>query len=99
MHQHLRARLDQLFAIDAAASVLFGILALLAPHGVLTKLSGGSYNHSVHEALRCVRFGSTEGNCAVGRSPFFIFISSYYAFHLPLTFFLLLKLVLRAQIL
>ena len=52
-----RHRLDQLFAVDAVASVVFGILALLAPHGVLIGLSGGSYNHSVHETLRYVYTG------------------------------------------
>jgi len=52
---HLRTRLDQLFAIDAIASVIFGLLALLAPHGVLVELSGGmGYNHAVHETLRYV---------------------------------------------
>jgi hypothetical protein len=50
---HLRTRLDQLFAFDSVASVLFGILALLAPHGVLVTISGGlGYSHSVHETLR-----------------------------------------------
>ena len=50
-----RAQLDRLFAVDAAASVVFGILALLAPHGILTSLSGGLYSHGVHETLRYVR--------------------------------------------
>ena len=49
-----RQNLDQLFALDAILSVIFGSLALLAPHGVLTFLSGGFYNHSVHETLRSV---------------------------------------------
>lgn len=53
-----RQQLDQLFAFDAVASVVFGVMALLMPHGILTKMSGGEYNHSVHEALRlygCLR--------------------------------------------
>jgi hypothetical protein len=49
-----REQLDRLFAFDAGFSVVFGTLALIAPHGVLLKLSGGSYNHSVHETLRYV---------------------------------------------
>lgn len=49
-----RQQLDQLFAADAAASVVFGVLALLTPHGTLRAMSGGVYNHSVHETLRCV---------------------------------------------
>ena len=51
-----RQQLDRLFAVDAGASVVFGLLSLLAPHGFLTKLGGGSYNHSVHETLRSVVF-------------------------------------------
>lgn len=47
-----REELDRLFSFDAAFSLLFGSLALLAPHGVLQTLSGGFYNHSVHETLR-----------------------------------------------
>ena len=50
-----REQLDRLFACDAGFSVIFGTLSLLAPHGLLTKISGGSYNHSVHETLRYVR--------------------------------------------
>ena len=49
-----RQNLDKIFAIDAILSSVFGVLALLAPHGVLTFLSGGFYNHSVHETLRSV---------------------------------------------
>lgn len=49
-----RQQLDRLFALDAYASVIFGVLSLLAPHGVLASLAGGSYNHSVHETLRYV---------------------------------------------
>ena len=49
---YAREQLDRLFAVDAAASVIFGALALLAPHGVLTSLSGGMYSHGVHETLR-----------------------------------------------
>ena len=52
---HLRQRLDQLFVIDAIVSVIFGLLALVAPHGVLMELSGTvGYNHNVHEVLRYV---------------------------------------------
>jgi hypothetical protein len=46
-----REQLDRLFAFDAAFSVVFGSLAVLAPHGVVSTLGGG-YNHSVHETLR-----------------------------------------------
>jgi hypothetical protein len=49
-----REQLDRLLAFDAYFSAVFGTLALLAPHGLLTKMSGGSYNHSVHETMRCV---------------------------------------------
>eukprot|EP00934_Nitzschia_sp_Nitz4_P002170 Nitzschia sp. Nitz4//scaffold11_size288233//171126//171652//NITZ4_000785-RA/size288233-snap-gene-0.51-mRNA-1//-1//CDS//3329534107//2170//frame0 len=52
-----REQLDRLFSFDAGFSVVFGSLALLAPHGLLSALSGG-YNHSVHETLRlygCLR--------------------------------------------
>ena len=47
-----RQQLDRLFAFDAAVSVVFGVIALMTPHGILTKMSGGEYNHSVHETLR-----------------------------------------------
>jgi hypothetical protein len=47
-----REQLDRLLAIDAGASIAFGILSLLAPHGVLKELGGGFYNHDVHEILR-----------------------------------------------
>lgn len=47
-----RVQLDRLFAFDAAASALFGVLSLLAPHHLIQQLGGGSYNHSVHETLR-----------------------------------------------
>jgi hypothetical protein len=53
-----RTQLDRLFAVDAAASVVFGVLSLLSPHGVLTSVSGGMYSHGVHETLRlygCLR--------------------------------------------
>ena len=49
-----RTQLDRLFAVDAAASVVFGVLSLLSPHGVLTSVSGGMYSHGVHETLRYV---------------------------------------------
>jgi hypothetical protein len=47
-----RKRLDCLFAFDAAASVFFGVVALLTPHGILMRLYMGEYNHNVHETLR-----------------------------------------------
>jgi len=49
-----REQLDRLLAFDAGASVIFGVLSLVAPHGFLAKLGGGFYNHDVHEILRCV---------------------------------------------
>lgn len=51
---YAREQLDRLFAFDAASSVIFGVLSILAPHGVLVKIGGGFYNHDVHEILRCV---------------------------------------------
>jgi len=53
--------LDRLLAFDAGASVIFGVLSLVAPHGFLAKLGGGFYNHDVHEILRiygCLRVAS-----------------------------------------
>mmetsp|Transcript_211 Transcript_211/g.471 ORF Transcript_211/g.471 Transcript_211/m.471 type:complete len:149 (+) Transcript_211:162-608(+) len=53
-----REQLDRLFAFDAMCSAIFGALALLAPHGVISKISEGGYNHSVHETFRlygCLR--------------------------------------------
>lgn len=47
-----RKQLDRLFAFDAVTSVSFGVVSLIAPHGVLAKIGGGSYNHDVHEVLR-----------------------------------------------
>lgn len=49
-----RQQLDQLFAFDAATSVMFGIISLLLPHGILSRFVTGAenYNHSVHETLR-----------------------------------------------
>lgn len=47
-----RQSLDQLFALDAVVSVVFGSLALFTPHGIFTFLSEGSYNHAVHETVR-----------------------------------------------
>jgi hypothetical protein len=59
MHQDRRRQLDRLFAIDAAASVIFGILALITPHRAIQSIAdptgtGGlsSYNHAAHETLR-----------------------------------------------
>jgi hypothetical protein len=51
---YARDQLDRLLAFDAASSVIFGVLSILAPHGVLVKIGGGFYNHDVHEILRCV---------------------------------------------
>lgn len=54
----VRQQLDHLFAADAGASVVFGVVSLLTPHGILKAMSGGEYNHSVHETLRlygCLR--------------------------------------------
>lgn len=49
----LRARLDMLLALDAGASVVLGLLALLAPHGIWTTLfTPQLYNPTVHETLR-----------------------------------------------
>ena len=47
-----RQQLDRLFAVDAFASMVFGILSIVAPHGAMAKIGGGSYNHAVHETLR-----------------------------------------------
>lgn len=62
-----REALDRLFAFDAIGSMIFGIIALLMPHFLVTKLflssstieqGGNNYNHSVHEMVRlyaCLR--------------------------------------------
>lgn len=60
MSNHLdrRRHLDLLFLVDAAVSLLFGTVALLAPHGLLQRIVGGVYNHDAHEILRlygCLR--------------------------------------------
>ena len=48
-----REQLDRLFAFDAIFSVIFGTISLLAPHGIISWMSGAAgYNHSVHETLR-----------------------------------------------
>ncbi len=47
-----REQLDKLFAFDAACSVVFGALALLTPHGIVSRLSEGGYSHAVHETFR-----------------------------------------------
>ena len=47
-----RQQLDRLLAFDAVFSLIFGALSILAPHGFLAALTGGFYNHSVHETLR-----------------------------------------------
>ena len=49
-----RLALDRLFATDAAISMAFGILTLVAPHVFIAQLTPTGYNHSVHETLRCV---------------------------------------------
>lgn len=57
-HQSARQGLDRLFVVDAVTSVAFGVLSLLAPHGLVTRISGGEYNHAAHEAARlygCLR--------------------------------------------
>jgi hypothetical protein len=53
-HNQLRKTLDRLFAFDAASSVAFGVVALLAPHGIVKWITGGAafYSHGVHETLR-----------------------------------------------
>ncbi len=56
-HQTIRRQLDNLFLLDATASLVLGGISLLAPHGFIQALSGG-YNHNTHEALRlygCLR--------------------------------------------
>jgi uncharacterized membrane protein (DUF2068 family) len=63
-----RAQLDRLFAFDAGFSVIFGSLSLIAPHGLLTWMGGGSYNHSVHETLRYVRALSQSVNQSISQS-------------------------------
>jgi hypothetical protein len=53
-----REQLDRLFGFDAGFSVVFGLLSLLSPHGIVSRFAGGEYNHNVHEALRlygCLR--------------------------------------------
>lgn len=53
-----RRQLDLLFLIDAVASVIFGLLSLLAPHSIIANLSEKGYNHEAHEMLRlyaCLR--------------------------------------------
>ena len=47
-----RKQLDNILLVDAYASIIFGSLALLTPHGIITFLAGGTYNHGAHEALR-----------------------------------------------
>jgi hypothetical protein len=47
-----RKQLDNILLVDACASLIFGALALLTPHGFITYLAGGTYNHGAHEALR-----------------------------------------------
>jgi len=54
MMEDARQQLDRLFGLDSVASLVFGILSLLAPHGLLQRLGGGFYNHDVHELLRYV---------------------------------------------
>ena len=49
---NVRELLDRLLAVDAGMSFIFGVLSLIAPHGLLKNLGGGFYNHDVHEILR-----------------------------------------------
>ena len=51
-NSNAREQLDRLLAVDAGASIVFGVLSLIAPHGLLKHLGGGFYNHDVHEILR-----------------------------------------------
>ena len=53
-HRSNRELLDKLFAADAVISMMFGIITLITPHVFIAELAGGSYNHSVHEALRYI---------------------------------------------
>ncbi|KAL7526103.1 hypothetical protein ACHAWF_001646 [Thalassiosira exigua] len=56
-HLDQRRQLDLLFLVDAVMSLLFGVGAMLTPHGVLQMILGG-YNHDAHEVLRlygCLR--------------------------------------------
>lgn len=53
-----KRELDRILLLDSIVSLLFGSFALLTPHGVITSLNSGTYNHSAHEALRlygCLR--------------------------------------------
>jgi hypothetical protein len=63
-----RVQLDRLFAFDAAISVVFGLCALLAPHGIVSKIGGG-YNHNVHETLRFVFMPTITLLVHVSRMP------------------------------
>ena len=40
-HQDQRRHLDLLFLIDSVASLAFGAVALLTPHGLVQKIGGG----------------------------------------------------------
>lgn len=51
-HRNLRLRLDQIFFADSVLSITFGALALSAPHVFVAKITGGTYNHEVHETVR-----------------------------------------------
>jgi len=50
-HLDQRRQLDLLFFIDATVSLVFGLVSLLTPHGILQSVIRG-YNHDVHEVLR-----------------------------------------------
>mmetsp|Transcript_9142 Transcript_9142/g.13658 ORF Transcript_9142/g.13658 Transcript_9142/m.13658 type:complete len:150 (-) Transcript_9142:412-861(-) len=53
-----RKNIDNLFLADASLSMAFGLLSLLAPHGLVTYVSELGYSHGAHEALRlygCLR--------------------------------------------
>jgi hypothetical protein len=58
-HHNTRVNLDRLFLIDSLISMVFGVVALTAPHTfVIAVVNNNEYNHSVHETLRlyaCLR--------------------------------------------
>ena len=53
-HIDHRRYLDFLFLADAVVSYIFGLLAILTPHGIIRSLGGGEYNHGAHELFRSV---------------------------------------------
>jgi hypothetical protein len=58
-HHYTRVNLDRLFWIDSVLSMIFGVVALTAPHTFVVVIAKkDDYNHSVHETLRlyaCLR--------------------------------------------